>query len=301
MNSSRFFIFYISLFCSHFLANVQSQKEKALVLDLEKDKLIEIDEEHETPKCNHCITACAASPDSNEEQQIEKDASIDGKAVFLQEVYNNEDETRKIETDICRKPLNPAIVWYESKKEFEIGYEMFYNEKRVMLPSWFYGISCEKLWPDQIRIGYMVQGEIEVDSDAFASENQLIRKSPVPEIICRIVEWRHESYEYKAVVVIHNGLKPLQDEDKICPYPINSWNVMNESTNTAVGQSYTCPFSEDVISKLKLDEEPTANDLDLKNFPHIVNILKTPIYHYDVTQKFVMNLIVTKNSSEGSF
>ncbi|KAL6956287.1 hypothetical protein U1Q18_051399 [Sarracenia purpurea var. burkii] len=145
-----------------------------------------------------------------------------------------------------------------------------------------------QLWPEELTIRYVVQDEIEVDSDTFASEDQLFRKYPVPELIYRIVEWRHLSHEYKRVVVIHNDPNPVQNKDRICRDPIGSWNVMNETPNTdseIEPSYYTCPVSPDVIRRLQLNVQKPSEDLDLKNFPEIDTTVKEGIRFVDVTQK----------------
>lgn len=93
---------------------------------MENNELKEIDETNKTAKCTHCITACAASLDSEGKQQIDEDAAIDGNAVFLQKVYKNEN-IKNIELDFCKEPLTPAIVYDGTTSNFEIGYEVNEN------------------------------------------------------------------------------------------------------------------------------------------------------------------------------
>ncbi|KAL6956288.1 hypothetical protein U1Q18_051400 [Sarracenia purpurea var. burkii] len=128
--------------------------------------------------------------------------------------------------------------------------------------------SMYRLWPNEINISYVVQGEIEVSPDTIDSGDELLHKYRVPQIIYRIVEWKYEhlSERYKALVVIHNDPNPVPKENRICTDPIKSWNVLEETTKR---YSYTCSLSTEVISKLQLDNKMLAPALDLKKFPQM--------------------------------
>ncbi|XP_065225239.1 uncharacterized protein LOC135849029 [Planococcus citri] len=85
-----------------------------------------------------CVAACPASPHSEQENIINKYASITGNGIFLQDVYKN-CQIEKMKIDICDKRPTPAIVWNKSMEGYEIGFELFYDEeKKINLPCWDY-------------------------------------------------------------------------------------------------------------------------------------------------------------------
>lgn len=96
----------------------------ALVFDAQNKELIEINEKDKTAKCPYCITACAASLNSEDEQRMKTDAAIDKNAIFLKNVYNKDEDTKNIKIDFCDEQLTPSIVWDSDSSIFLIGYEV---------------------------------------------------------------------------------------------------------------------------------------------------------------------------------
>ncbi|XP_065223181.1 uncharacterized protein LOC135847545 [Planococcus citri] len=106
-------------------------------------------------------------------------------------------------------------------------------------------------------------------------DNKILRKFPipVPEIIYRIVEYLGtDGRTYNVVIVIHNVLGSVTDEDRICPleFEVKGWDYVkvqpekvHEGYNEPSGLTYACGITEKVIKKLKADYEKTASMADL--------------------------------------
>ncbi|XP_065225051.1 uncharacterized protein LOC135848895 [Planococcus citri] len=136
-----------------------------------------------------------------------------------------------------------------------------------------------KLWPSNIKIAFGVANEYKsegIDPKLLKrdKENKIFLKYPVPKIMYRMVEWVHETgFIHTIVIVIHNNLKPVQPEDRICSATdeVLGWDEVKNitDTGTTTGTSYTCPMSKEVIDQLGFKEEYVRSPFSLIHFPKV--------------------------------
>ncbi|XP_065223880.1 uncharacterized protein LOC135848035 [Planococcus citri] len=132
MNLSQFISFCIVLWYCNYTVEVQSEKQKALIFNQNTEQLMELQDDDDSAKCTHCITACPLST------EIIKRATVSGYGLLVQKVYDDAENPIKIKTDICDKPMTPSIVYNLKSGDFEIGYEMFYGKNQLINLSCFY-------------------------------------------------------------------------------------------------------------------------------------------------------------------
>lgn len=86
--------------------------------------------------------------------------------------------------------------------------------------------------PDQRQKMYVMQENVQ--------RRQII---PIPKIIYRVIELKHGSEWYDAVIVIHNDPNPVQDNDRLCKKSeeVPGWQtIKNDDPKT--GLTYVCHF-----------------------------------------------------------
>ncbi|XP_065216301.1 uncharacterized protein LOC135842667 [Planococcus citri] len=75
------------------------------------------------------LAACPAF--THQERQFNQDVSLTQRSVFSRRIFAKNGSFKNIDTDFCEKSFKPAMLYDRCEKQYEIGYEVYYNDGEI--------------------------------------------------------------------------------------------------------------------------------------------------------------------------
>ncbi|XP_065216302.1 uncharacterized protein LOC135842668 [Planococcus citri] len=80
------------------------------------------------------VAACPAF--THQERQFNRDVSLTQRSVFSRRIFAENGSCKNTDVDFCERSFKPAMLYDTCEKQYEIGYEVYYNDGEI-LHKWY--------------------------------------------------------------------------------------------------------------------------------------------------------------------